>query len=336
MMEPNPFSEGGVVQSSFQVRSLRFFISGLLIFFSHSSVWTASFKSQKAGFSVQVKADTLGYRIFGVYVTPGETFQFTVLDSDQKSKFTVVSNAAGVKKVGERSWHWPAGHEKTLVTMKIFKNSPIDSMILNVFVLVTFNDIKDEYLQTYRIGDYPGNAPQNSSVYDNPSGFIQVTEANQNTWISPHFQLKQFLCKQEAPFPKYVVVKERLLLLLERILEITNQAGYRCNTFHIMSGYRTPYYNQAIGNVKYSCHIYGAAVDFFIDENPKDDIMDDLNGDGQSTIADAAIIYGLIKKNSDASWFRHYRGGLAKYEKTTAHGPFIHVDVRGHQAKWGQ
>ena len=30
------------------------------------------------------------------------------------------------------------------------------------------------------------------------------------------------------------------------------------------------------GNVKYSRHVYGGAADIFIDENPKDEMMDDF------------------------------------------------------------
>ena len=30
------------------------------------------------------------------------------------------------------------------------------------------------------------------------------------------------------------------------------------------------------GNVKYSQHVYGGAADIFIDENPKDEMMDDF------------------------------------------------------------
>ena len=47
------------------------------------------------------------------------------------------------------------------------------------------------------------------------------------------------------------------------ILQKVNERGYRCDTFHIMSGYRTPYYNGAIGNVRYSRHVWGGAADIF-------------------------------------------------------------------------
>ncbi len=102
-----------------------------------------------------------------------------------------------------------------------------------------------------------------------------------------------------------------------------------------MSGYRTPYYNNAIGNVKYSRHIYGGAVDIFIDENPKDDMMDDLNQDGKIDYRDAAVIYRIIDELYGKKFYDPFLGGLARYKKTNNHGPFVHVDVRGRRARWG-
>jgi uncharacterized protein YcbK (DUF882 family) len=122
---------------------------------------------------------------------------------------------------------------------------------------------------------------------------------------SPHFRLKQFLCKQNGGYPKYLVLKEALPPKMELILQRLNAKGYRCDSFHVMSGYRTPYYNKAIGNVKYSRHIYGGAADIFIDE-----------------------LYGK-------SYYIKFMGGLARYKKTLNHDPFVHLDVRGRRARWG-
>jgi len=101
-----------------------------------------------------------------------------------------------------------------------------------------------------------------------------------------------------------------------------------------MSGYRTPYYNKLIGNVAYSRHLWGGAVDFFIDEDPCDGMMDDLNGDGRFNYKDAAILSDIIEDISDKYWYSRFLGGLGWYRKTVSHGPFVHVDVRGHRARW--
>ena len=122
-----------------------------------------------------------------------------------------------------------------------------------------------------------------------------------------------------------MVLDAELLRKLESLLAVANAAGYRATTFHVMSGYRTPAYNRAIGNVAYSRHTWGAAADIFIDEDA-DGRMDDLNNDGRSDVRDAELLYRLF----DAE----VTGGMGKYAATHAHGPFVHIDVRDRRARW--
>jgi hypothetical protein len=80
--------------------------------------------------------------------------------------------------------------------------------------------------------------------------------------------------------------------------------------------------------------VYGAAADIFIDESPRDGVMDDLNGDGRIDVEDAHVLRAMIEAHVGAPAYRLYVGGLAAYRATKAHGPFVHVDVRGHRARW--
>lgn len=188
-------------------------------------------------------------------------------------------------------------------------------------------------LNGYRIGDPPPGSNKHPQLYVEPRSFIEVTSGNMNKQVSPHFNLGQFLCKQEAGFPKYVVLQERILVLLEGLIGAVQQAGYPVETFGVISGYRTPYYNKRIGNVPNSRHTYGDAMDFFIDLD-NDGRMDDLNRDGQHNRADVDILYEIVKvfkrlpKNADLA------GGVGRYYKTSNHGGFIHVDTRGYKARW--
>jgi uncharacterized protein YcbK (DUF882 family) len=118
-------------------------------------------------------------------------------------------------------------------------------------------------------------------------------------------------------------------------LEQVNKLGYRCDTFYVLSGYRTPYYNKSIGNVKYSRHLWGGAADIFIDENPKDNYMDDLNKDGVINWKDSEVIYNIVDDLYGEPFYDMFVGGLGWYRKTPSHGPFVHVDVRGSRARWG-
>jgi hypothetical protein len=102
----------------------------------------------------------------------------------------------------------------------------------------------------------------------------------------------------------------------------------------VMSGYRTPFYNAAIGNVPYSRHVWGGAADIYIDDAPRDGEMDDLNADGRIDRADAEWLAAFIDDLSDEGRFGTGIGGIGIYDSNEAHGPFVHVDTRGFRARW--
>jgi len=238
---------------------------------------------------------------------------------DPISTLTVLPGETVALEAMDRRWTWTAPDTAGLYPIHVISGDQRDSLTIQAFVLVPFARLRGEYLNGYRIGRYPARALP-------PVGFIEVTPANENAMVSPHFQLKQFVCRQGGGYPKYVVLNEQLLQRLESLLALVNASGYTASTFYVMSGYRTPAYNQALGNVLYSRHTFGSAADIFIDED-HDGRMDDLNGDGRSDERDADVLYRLFDgPQSD--------GGLGKYHETRSHGPFVHVDVRDRRARW--
>lgn len=184
----------------------------------------------------------------------------------------------------------------------------------------------------YEIGQYPPVAKR-GAAYRPPSGLIEVRRDNRDRLISEHFRIGQFLCKQEAGWPRFVAVAPALLTKLEHLVRLLREQGLAVQTLAIMSGYRTPAYNQALGNVAYSRHIYGDAADVFVDMDG-DGQMDDLNQDGVINVADATWLLDLLERqeqlNGDA-----VPGGLGGYSANAYHGPFLHVDARGTRARWG-
>lgn len=295
----------------------------------------AGFSPEKAGFSVKFRGETSAYRVMGVFVVPEEVLSLKVVDAGPENRYIIQTSTGNIKKINTNRWQWQAPREIGLYPVKIIQSPSKDSITLNVFVMIPYHRLQGEYLNGYRIGTYPAIPFKQLPIYRPPRGFIAVTRENEETLVAPHFKLKQFLCKQEGDYPKYLVLQERLLLKLELILEKVNQKGYPCETLAIMSGYRTPYYNKAIGNVKYSHHLWGGAADVFIDEDPEDEMIDDLNRDGKIDYHEAAILYDIIEEMHGKSWYRSFVGGLAWYKKTSSHGPFVHVDVRGFRARWG-
>jgi len=313
-----------------------FFGMFLLPVFMPVSGFAGEFPAQNADFSVHVQNLEIPYKIMSIFAMPEEIVKLRISAGDTQSRlYSIRSSHGKIDTVKKNQWHWHAPRLPGLYALNLSGDQNKASMLLNIFVMVPRKHQQGEYLNGYRIGNYPRIQFRGLPNYQPPRGFVEVTANNAETMVSPHFKLKQFLCKQNGEYPKYLVLKEKLLLKLELILSEVNARGYRCNTFHVMSGYRTPYYNKAIGNVKYSRHIYGGAADIFIDENPKDEMMDDLNQDGKIDYKDAAVIYQITDKLYGESFYQRFVGGLARYKKTVNHGPFVHVDVRGRRARWG-
>jgi len=190
----------------------------------------------------------------------------------------------------------------------------------------------------YLIGEWPferGGRPP-SDAYRPPSGIIEVTPENVDLPISEHFTLGDFLTKGQADvWPKYVLVSPRLLDKLELTIQELQRRGYPVENVGVISGFRTPTYNthggDPSGRGALSRHMYGDAMDFFID-NDRDGRMDDLNGDGRVTVADARIIAEAAEAVERAH--PSLIGGIGVYTPTGAHSGFVHLDTRGYRARW--
>jgi hypothetical protein len=307
----------------------------LLLSLTAAVCYAQDFDPGKAGFAVRFKKLVSSYSLMSVFVLPGEKLTLDIANRDRTGSYTLRSEFGRIIDFSEYEWTWQAPETTGKYPVLVYRSGPRDSIMLQVFVMVPHSELKDGYLNGYRIGKYPDIPYRGLGAYKPPRGFVEIRPDIVDTPVSPHFTIRQFVCKQNGDYPKYIVLREALLLKLESILQKVNESGYAANTFAILSGYRTPYYNHAIGNVKYSRHQWGGAADIFIDEHPIDSLMDDLNGDGRNDWRDAAIIYDIIDNMSNHKAYEPFIGGLARYKRTSEHGPFVHVDVRGFRARWG-
>jgi len=294
-----------------------------------------SFDAGRTAIRVTLGGVTIPYSEFAVYVLPGAAVSIVASPRTSDHVFDLSWRSGTGRRDDPASWTWTAPTDVGLTEIVLRERGSNARITINVFVMVPFATLKGETLNGYRIGSYPKIPLRGLSIYRPPKGFVEVTRDNADTRISPHFVLRQFLCKQAGGWPKYVVLRPLLLLKLEMMLEQINNAGLRCDSFHVMSGYRTPFYNHAIGNVKYSRHQWGGAADIFVDVDPEDGLMDDLNGDGKIDVRDARRLYDLVDDLYGSSSYEPFVGGLGLYRTTVNHGPFIHVDVRGFHARWG-
>jgi hypothetical protein len=204
--------------------------------------------------------------------------------------------------------------------------------------MVPFAAKKEGHIGLYYLGSWPyekGGTPRLAS-YANPTGFIEVTPESRSTSVSEHFELGDFLTKdQPTVWPKYVLLEPKLLDKLELTIEELQKEGHRVDHVYVMSGFRTPRYNASGGNTagraNLSRHMYGDASDVYVD-NDRDGKPDDLNGDGRVDTEDAKVFADAADKVEQR--YPALVGGIGIYKACCGHGPFTHIDTRGYRARW--
>ncbi|HUP44503.1 MAG TPA: hypothetical protein VM779_03220 [Thermoanaerobaculia bacterium] len=208
----------------------------------------------------------------------------------------------------------------------------------NLFTLVPRAEKRGGRIGPYYLGSWPfeqGGQP-NTPAYAPPAGFIEVTRENQDTYVSEHFQLKNFLTRDQPDvWPKYLLLNPKTIDKLELMIQDLKERGIVIEHVSVMSGFRTPRYNHSGGNTagraNLSRHMYGDAADVFVD-NDRDGWMDDLNGDGRVDTRDADVMAQAAERVERR--FPALVGGIGVYQACCGHGPFVHVDVRGVRARW--
>jgi len=285
-------------------------------------------------FAVKFKEEVSPYPVMALFVMPGESVPIEAVLTDTLSRYSAEAGDGRLEPVGSTRWRWIAPRRKGVTAIVVRDSASGETVALNAFVLVPRP--AGTTIDGFRIGRYEARPLRGDPNYARPRGLVEVTEENRGTFVAPHFTLGQFVSKQPGGYPKYLVLRERLLLKLEMLLEEANRLGLAVTTFQIMSAYRTPYYNRSIGNeTRYSRHLYGDAADIYVDEDG-DGAMDDLDEDGRVDLEDAKLLAGVVERLSRSSWHRPFEGGLGLYRANRAHGPFVHVDVRGHRVRWGR
>ena len=298
---------------------------------------TLSPKAAETSFSVHVDGLEMALSIVPAFVLPGQFLDVSA--SGARSPLTARAGGGTLATTGANAWRWTAPKKPGDHWIHISMASG-EAIRVQIFVLLPYNG--EPYVGGQRIGRYVANAKEGDPAYVRPQGFVVVTPANMSTLISPHFTLGQFLCKDDAPYPRYVSLRTPMILKLELLLEALAHRGVPpspehllpASTFHVMSGYRTPAYNAAIGNeTSMSRHVYGDAADVYLDLDG-DGMQDDLNHDGRSTREDAMVMFRIVEEEIDPNLPESMQGGMAGYGTTKAHGPFLHIDTRGKKARW--
>lgn len=203
---------------------------------------------------------------------------------------------------------------------------------IKVFVMVPRSRMENGYLEGYHMGDYPDPGNRKGSDFQPPDGFIRVTSENKDRLVSENYKLGDFVCHSGGGYPKFIVLDETLVFKLEIVTKEFRRLGLLKGKMAFLSAFRSPAYNA--GRARFSRHMWGAAVDIYIDEDNKRGWMDDITRDGMIDIRDAILVYKVIEAVEQRGDFQGVKGGLGIYPAKSNHGPFVHMDVRTTSYRW--
>ena len=128
-----------------------------------------------------------------------------------------------------------------------------------------------------------------------------------NAYLSEHFRLREFACKDGQDF---VAVEPKLVALLENIRRHCDGEAV-----HINSAFRTASYNRTLSNsAEHSQHLYGRAADIWVGHYDKQ-----RRPVRTKTPAQVAAI---------AEMYLGASGGIGIYST------FTHIDTRSGSARW--
>lgn len=282
-------------------------------------------------FPVRVGDVTVAHTVTAVTALPGEELE-VVPGVVEAASMSLRYEAGSVRARAGGGWVWRAPDRPGIHALRV--EDPQGGFAhVNVLVMHPRGQVRRGLLDGFRIGQYREEPLRGDPAYEPPSGFVEVGQGARDVLVSPHFTLGQFLCKQPGE-PAYLALSPPLVRKLEALLLRVNEAGYPATTLHVMSGFRTPWYNREIGNTTvYSRHLWGDAADVFVDIDG-DGEMDDLNGDGVVDVRDGRVLAAIAEDLAADPAADVRAGGLAVYRRNAVHGPFVHVDARGFRARW--
>jgi hypothetical protein len=255
-------------------------------------------------------------------VMPGDT---VLLSSPQARTWSFTAGSPSTVAGQDASWECPRRHGVYYVSIAS------DSTVQDFTILVPVESCRwrTESLNSFQIGCY-GEPGSRSHI---PPFFVELTQAAMGARLSTHFTIGEFLGHVEGDYPQYMALDLALVDKLEALIDGVEGEYPENVDVNIMSGFRTPAYNAAIGNeTDQSMHLYGKAADIWIESFPPNNLMDDVDRNKRVDVCDGEFLVDLTRRievDGEVSV-----GGASAYRWTPQHGPFVHIDVRGRPACW--
>lgn len=199
--------------------------------------------------------------------------------------------------------------------------------------------IENGYLNGFELGLYPDTSGMRTpELYRAPDYFFHLEYDVLGLWISEHIKLEDLAYDRRAPLPQYSALDYELVKKLEVLLAELKSRGLPARYHYIGSGFISPKSNRARvrrnrAAATLSRHMYGGAIDFVIDQDSGDGVMDDMNRDGIIDVRDALFVRDIITELEQEG--RVKTGGVGVYSPPQNSRIQMHMDVRGFPSRWG-
>ncbi|MDR1612757.1 MAG: hypothetical protein LBT97_08225 [Planctomycetota bacterium] len=202
---------------------------------------------------------------------------------------------------------------------------------------------RDVYVEGEKVGNYPlpmhsGNLKvrNNPESYQPPVLWFRLSPRNIGFEVVPGVAAGDLVAAAEDTGRRHtdlVPVGYGMWTAILRLREALERRGIPGSALKLISGFRAPPHNRAVGSNAFGRHIYGDAFDFYIDLEG-DARASDLNRDGKVDRRDAYEIVSTIEDLQADGIIP--RGGIGVYHTLGGdHGLTMHLDLRGHRANWG-
>jgi uncharacterized protein YcbK (DUF882 family) len=199
--------------------------------------------------------------------------------------------------------------------------------------------LKNGYINGFEIGKYPDpSRMSNPDLHRPPDYFYYLEKKVLGRFISDNVRLGDLGYDGRAPLPQYIALDYELVKKLELLKSELISLDLPSRFHFVGGGFISPKSNKkrtrkSSAAADLSRHMWGEAADFYIDEDPLDEIMDDMNQDGVIDVRDAFFIRDILTELEESGLCTP--GGVGVYSPPRNSQVQLHVDVRGFSTRWG-
>lgn len=219
---------------------------------------------------------------------------------------------------------------------------------LTLLPAVAYNRDGDGTLRETIIGIYPneldpaapGPVARNPQDYAPPKWFHRLDDQTRALALSPHATLGTLNpAVLDGEGTRFVAMDADLITLWESLHAVAARERRGASGLRVLRGFVSPHERQRLERLgvalaPFTRFQYGDALAIMIDTN-RDFRMDDLNGDGTISIADAEVLAEMTRTALEEAGLAGGIGIAASFEGPNNIGtPYVHVDTRGWNLTW--